>query len=328
MTPKFKIIADSQDVTAKISDRLKRLTVTDEAGQTSDTVEIELDNRDGAIAIPRTGAELEVFLGYEETGLVRMGLFTAGDITVSGPPDTLTIQGHAANMRISLKAPHTKSWDEKTISDIVATIASDHGLTPVVASALGGIALQHIDQTEESDLHFLTRLAAENDAVAKPVESKLLFVPRGEAKSASGKKLPSIALKRTDLSHWSMTAASRGKYKSVKAYWHSLDDAERMPVTVGNGTPCFCLSGSSATADEARAKGQAKYNQLQRGTATLSLATSGNPTIAAECALKVSGVPGLEGDWVVQRVEHSLDDQGYVCQIECETPTGQSKGIV
>ncbi|NDV27705.1 contractile injection system protein, VgrG/Pvc8 family [Desulfovibrio sp. JC010] len=328
MTPKFKILADSVDVTAKIADSLKRLVVTDKAGQDSDAVEIELDNRDGAIAIPRTGAELEVFMGYAETGLTRMGLFTAGDITVSGPPDTLTIQAHAANMRISLKAPKTKSWDQKTISDIVKTIAADHDLTPVVAPALGGIALQHIDQTEESDLHFLTRVAADHDAVAKPVESKLLFVPRGEAKSVSGKKLPSIALKRTDLERWDMIAASRGKYKSVKAYWHSLDDAERMTVKVGSGKPCFCLGGSSATPAEARAKAQAKFNELQRGTATLSLTTGGNPTIAAECALAVSGVPGLEGDWTIQRVEHSLDDNGYICQIECETPTGQSKGLV
>jgi len=328
MTPKFRVLADSLDVTAKIADRLKRLVVSDEAGHNSDAVEIELDNRDGAIAIPRTGAELEVFMGYSETGLTRMGLFTAGDISLSGPPDTLTIQGHAANMRISLKAPKTKSWDKKSLSDIVRTIAADHSLTAVVAPVLGGITLQHIDQTEESDLHFLTRLAADHDAVAKPVESKLLFVPRGEVKSASGKNLPSIALKRTDLERWDMTAASRGKYKSVKAYWHSLDDAERMTVKVGSGKPCFCLGGSSATPAEARAKAQAKFNELQRGTATLSLTAGGNPTIAAECALSVSGIPGLEGDWTIQRVEHSLDDQGYICQIECETPTGQSKGLV
>ncbi|WP_319778459.1 contractile injection system protein, VgrG/Pvc8 family [Maridesulfovibrio sp.] len=328
MTPKFKILADSVEITAKIADRLIRFTVTDEAGQDSDTVEIQLDNRDGAIAIPRTGAELEVYMGYAETGLSRMGLFTAGDITLSGPPDTLTIQAHAANMRISLKAPKTKSWDQKSISDIVSAIAADHSLIPVVASVLGGIVLQHIDQTEESDLHFLTRLAADHDAVAKPIESRLLFVPRGEAKSASGKKLPSISLKRTDLERWDMTATSRGKYQSVKAYWHSLDDAERMPVTVGSDSPCFCLGGSSATPAQARAKAQAKFNELQRGTATLSLTTGGNPTIAAECALTVSGVFGLEGAWVVQRVEHSLDAQGYICQIECETPTGQSKGIV
>ena len=125
-----------------------------------------------------------------------------------------------------------------------------------------------------------------------------------------------------------MTATSRGKYKSVKAFWHSLDDAERMPVTMGSGKPCFCLPGTRATPAEARAKAQAKFNELQRGTATLSLTIGGSPNIAAECVLTVSGVAGLEGDWVVQRVEHTLDDQGYITQIECETPTGQSKGIV
>lgn len=328
MTPEFKILADSKDITRKIADRLLSLSVTDESGQNSDVVEIKLDNRDGAIAMPHSGAELEVYLGYEEIGLTRMGVFIAGDITLSGPPDTMSIKGHAANMCKSLKAPKTKSWDQKTISEIVSTIAAGHGLIPVVAPVLAGIVLQHIDQTEESDLNFLTRLAVDNDAVAKPVESRLLFVPRGEAKSSSGKKLPLIHLDRVDLERWDMTAVSRGKYRSVKSYWYSLDDAERMSVIIGSGEPCFCMGGSSPTLSEARSKAQAKFNELQRGTATLSLSTGGDPTIAAECALTISGVSGLEGSWIVQRVEHSLDDQGYSCHIDCETPTGKSKGVV
>ncbi|GEM_PF-6713005 len=125
-----------------------------------------------------------------------------------------------------------------------------------------------------------------------------------------------------------MTAASRGKYQSVKAYWHSLDDAERMPVTVGSGDPCFCIGGTSATLEQARAKAQSKYDQLQRGTASLSLTTGGNPKIAAECALTVSGIKGLIGDWAVKRVEHRLSSDGYICEIEAETPTGKPKGLV
>ncbi|OEU69128.1 MAG: hypothetical protein BA863_17500 [Desulfovibrio sp. S3730MH75] len=328
MNPIFKVIADSADITAKISDRFLRLSVTDEAGYTSDAVEIELDNRDGAIAMPRTGAELEVFMGFKETSLSRMGLFVVGDVSLSGPPDTMTISGHAANMRISLKAPKTRSWDEKSVQDIVSTIAGEHGLTSAVAPVLSGITLTHIDQTEESDLHFLTRIAKDHDAVAKPVESHLLFVPRGQTKSISGKSLPTISLKRTDLINWNMTAASRGKYQSVKAYWHSLDDAERMPVTIGNGKPCFVVSGSSPTVTQAKAMAQAKYDQLQRGTAKLSLTTEGNPQIVAECALTVSGVNGLAGDWTVKTVEHELSDSGYQCRIECESPTGKPKGIV
>ncbi len=328
MRPIYKVKADSVDITAKISDRLLCLTVSDEAGYTSDTVQIKLDNRDGAISMPRTGAELEVYMGFKEIGLSKMGLFVADDVSISGPPDSMTINGHAANMRLSLKAPKNRSWHKKTIQTIVSTIAGEHGLSPVVSPELGAILLGHIDQTEESDLHFLTRVAIDHDAVAKPIENRFLFVPRGQAKSASGKKLPAITLKRADLINWTMTAASRGKYQSVKAYWHSLDDAERMPLIVGNGKPCYTISGSYPTPEQAKKTAQARFDQLQRGTAKLALTTNGNPQIAAECALTVSGINGLEGDWTVKSVEHELSADGYQCRIDCETPTGRPKGIV
>jgi phage protein D len=50
MTPDFRIHADSQDITERIQDRLLSLRVTDEAGIKSDTVELNLDDRDGLVS--------------------------------------------------------------------------------------------------------------------------------------------------------------------------------------------------------------------------------------------------------------------------------------
>jgi len=74
LTPAFKVMAESQDITRKIGDRLLSLTVTDNAGIQSDTVEIRLDDKHHELILPRTGAELEVSLGYKESGVERMGL--------------------------------------------------------------------------------------------------------------------------------------------------------------------------------------------------------------------------------------------------------------
>ena len=89
MQPDFKILADKQDITATIRDRLLSLRVTDEAGTKSDTVEIQLDDRDSKISWPRHGAELEVLLGYRSEGLVRMGHYVVDEIEHSGPPSAL-----------------------------------------------------------------------------------------------------------------------------------------------------------------------------------------------------------------------------------------------
>ena len=92
MTPDFRILADSQDITDRIRDRLLSLRVTDEAGIKSDTVEIKLDDRDALIAWPEHGAELEVLLGYQKSGLTRMGLYVVDEVEHGGPPNALTIR--------------------------------------------------------------------------------------------------------------------------------------------------------------------------------------------------------------------------------------------
>ena len=111
MTPAYRILADGKEITALIRDRLLSLKIEDNAGTQSDTLTLMLDDRDPAITIPRTGARLEVYLGYQETSLQRMGSYTVDEVTLSGSPNTLTIRAKAADMRKSLKACKRRSWD-------------------------------------------------------------------------------------------------------------------------------------------------------------------------------------------------------------------------
>jgi len=75
MTPDFNLWVEGQMITGLIRNRLVSIRVTDEVGITSDTVEICLDDRDSLLELPRTGAKLQVSIGYQETGLVSMGVY-------------------------------------------------------------------------------------------------------------------------------------------------------------------------------------------------------------------------------------------------------------
>ena len=176
MTPAYRVLADDNDITTAIRHRLLSLRVTDEAGYQSDAVEIQLDDRSNKIALLRKGVKLDVALGYEEIGLAAMGLFAVDEIELNGPPDAFTIRAKAADMRGSLKQHKTRSWDQTTIGSLVAAIAAEHGLESRVGETLASVAIEHIDQTEESDLNLLTRLSKQYDAVAKPAGGSLLFV--------------------------------------------------------------------------------------------------------------------------------------------------------
>ena len=321
MTPDFKILADSQDVTATIRDRLLSLSVTDAAGMHSDTVEIHLDDRAPYISLPRTGAELLVSLGYLETGLAKMGMYVVDEVGISGPPDSLIIRAKAANMRKSFKAPKSRSFGGLTIDTLVAIIASEHGYTEKVAESLADVTIDHLDQSEESDLHLLTRLAKDHGAVSKPAGGLLLFVPKGEAKSASGIKLESVSCRCSDLSRWSVTIAERDKYAAVEARWRDLQAAKDEVITVGAGEPVFVIRHSYPDAATATTAAKAKLEAFERGAATISGSMPGDNKLMAESTLTMTdGRPGLSGDWLLKQVTHVIDTGGYRCDFEGETP--------
>ena len=325
MRPVFRIVIDGrQDVTDRIRDRLLSLRVADEAGRLSDSAELRLDDRDGVLALPRRGAGMEISLGYEDRREAVAGTYVVDEVELSGPPQTLAVRAKAADMRSSLKAQKTRSWDDVSLGELVSSIAADHGLEARVGSALRTVRISHLDQTEESDLHLLTRLARDHDAVAKPAGGVLLFVPRGEAASATGRQMPVVDVRPEDCRRWSVTIADREAYRSVRAHWHEPESGERRTETAGDGAPAWTLRRTWASASEAREAARAKLSALKRGTVRLSLALSpGNPVVAAEAELRLRGFrDGADGSWTCSRVVHRLDRGGYATSVEAALKEG------
>lgn len=324
MRPVFRIVIDGrQDVTDRVRDRLLSLRVTDETGLRSDAVELRLDDRGSALALPRRGAEMEVSLGWEGRRERVEGAYVVDEVELSGPPRTLAVRAKAADMHSSLKAQKTRSWDDVSLGGLVSSVAADHGLEARVGSALRGVRIPHLDQTEESDLHLLTRLAQDHDAVAKPAGGLLLFVPRGEAASATGRPMPVVDVRPGDCRRWSATIADREAYRSVLAHWHEPESGDRRTATAGSGEPAWTLRRTWASASEAREAARAKLSELKRGTVRLSLDIGpGNPAVKAEAELRLRGFrAGVDGRWVCSRVIHALDAGGYVTRAEAELPS-------
>ena len=261
MRPDWRILIDDQDRTGAFRDRLLSLTITDESGYHADTVSVRLDDRDGRIVLPRPGVEMAVQLGYEETERAQMGRYRVDEVEVSGPPDTLLVRGKSVDMFASLKQHKSRSWSG-TLGNIVRVIAAEHDLEARVSSRLASVQILHMDQTEESDLHFLTRLGQQYDAVAKPAGRYLLLVARGEAMTATGRSMTSKTLHRSQTSRHRFTMPNRSRYRSVIAYFHEPKSGTKSRVRVGSGTPSYTLRNPYPTANEARAAAAARLREL------------------------------------------------------------------
>ena len=321
MTPDFQILANSKDITAKLRDRLLSLCIIDEAGTRADRLALQLDDRDSAIAWPAQGAEIEVALGYKHSGITHMGLYIVDEVEHTAPPDTLTIRAKATNMSAAIKAPTSKSWHETTVGDLVKTIAAQHQLTAKISNTLASIAIPHLDQTEQSNLHLLTRLARSYGAITKPMGQYLVFVPRGEAKTATQKHLPIITINPSDIIQHRCLQTERSRYQAVCAHWHDVATAETQAIFVGKDKPVYVLRHTYATKEEAQHAAKAKLAALQRGTATLSLTLLGNPKLQAEGKINVLGLrKPIAGEWLIEQAKHQLSSQGFITILKAVPP--------
>ena len=130
------------------------MSLTVESGTIDYVVEVHVDYSDENTDVPN---ELNIALGYKETGVVPMGIYTVNEVTIQSPPKTLLIKAHATNLRLSLKEKVSKEWHQITLGNLVKKIAEKHGYGCRVAEEFENVLIPHINQIEESDISLLTK---------------------------------------------------------------------------------------------------------------------------------------------------------------------------
>lgn len=328
LTPDFMLMLDSKDITGNISNRLMSLTMTDNRGFEADQLDIELDDADGLVELPLRGAVLTLYLGWKGFALMGKGSFTVDEVEHHGAPDTVTIRARSADFRGTLNSRREESWHDKTLGEIVAAIATRNKLVSSVIPELAGIKIPHIDQSQESDAKFLTRLAERNGGEVSVKAGKLLFLKAGRGVTASGKPIPQVTITRGDGDRHQFSIADRGAYTGVTAKWlhtkdpkpkkvkikrkpkeqhlRALQHPKAKPVTkkkavktpearegeymVGEDDNVFALTTIFSTKAQAMRAAQAKWDKLQRGVAEFSIRlATGRADLYPETPVRVSG---------------------------------------
>lgn len=323
MKPSVRLEVDGAAPGGALSSRLISLNVTDAAGWSADALEAKFDDRPPRISPPETGARLRPFFGFEDAPLTPLGVFTVDALSAKADPAALSIHASAADMTTGLKEPRTRAWENVALGDVIASIAGAHGLTPAVASSFASRRFDHLSQTGESDLHFLTRLALDMGAISKPGGGFLIFAPRGEGRAATGAPLARLTLARDRIADWRWRSEGRSGYKSVAASWLDHGGGEVRQVQAGGGAPVLTLRRPFANRDAALAAAHAKLRDLNRKSGVLEVwLTAGDPRLSAEARVIFKGLsPAVDGEWSLSKVIHRYElDSGYVTEFEAERP--------
>ena len=319
----YKVIVNGVNLAEVLHTRLLRMTITDNRGIEADTVEIELIDHDGRLGIPPKGAVIEVWIGWSSEGLVYKGKYTIKEREYGGTPDIITLRGASADLKSTFKKKKERSFDKKTIADIIGSIATEHSLKSLIHETLGEIMLAHIDQNE-SDANLITRIADEHDAIATVKNGYLMFMPKGDGKTATGQDLPEFFITRDkgDSHHWSDTDGA-DEVSGVTVYYYDNDKAKRQKVTIGmsdeNTRELRNIQRDKQTAEHVA---QAEYNRIKSKSATMSYNLAyGKPDLIPEMQMQFIGLKDIIDDivWIGNKVTHTLSaDSGFTTSIDLE----------
>jgi phage protein D len=351
-SPAYSVSVGGTNITNLVNQRLISLTLTDNRGFEADTLDLVLDDSDGLLELPRKGAKVRVAIGWADTGTVDKGEFVVDELEHSGAPDQLSIRARSADLREGLTTKRDQSWHATTVGDLIQTIAGRNDLQASISAALASIAVEHLDQTNESDVNLLTRLAEWHGAIATVKDGRLLFILSGAGQTASGKPLPAVTIDRNEGDRHRFAVADREAYTAVRAFYFNVREAPRsrlgvqvndkaaktireQSATTTPDTPDPSVSDTGntktlrhtyASKDNALRAAHAEWARLQRGVATFSLTLAeGRPELMPEMPASVTGFKGQIDAiaWTLTKVMHSITDSGYTTQVELEVRTNE-----
>lgn len=357
LTPQAELTIDGRRFGTQAMSRIISISLTDKRGFEADELTIELDDHDGTIAIPKTGSKITLKLGYQETGLVEKGEYLVSEFTASGSPDILSITARAADLAEALAEQVEKSWHKQTLYQIIETIAKKHKYEYIISKDYQNQKIEHIDQTNESDASFMSRLAEQYDAIATVKNGKLLFIPAGESQTASGQPILPTTITRASGDSHSFTYSSSNSYQAVRAYYTDKKTGQKKEVIVNKdnaypnkkttqqtktvkgktfkakkkendnqkvnteGQKIKTLRHLYATESGAWSGARGAFKKIQRGVAEFSITLAvGRPDLYPETPAVVKGFkPEIDAEaWLITEVSHKIDSGGYTASIQFE----------
>lgn len=317
MFPKVIVDIDGVPVSGLFFARLVSLTVTDREGIQSDTLEMVFNDAKPHFASPRRGAVANVKIFSGGIGGAFVGSYVIDRVENACLPYTIKVSGHSADLRSEMKTNRSEHWDNKSVKDIVSEKAKRYGLDPKVSDAVSGHVYRWIGQQDESDLHFLERLAKRHGALFTIKNGNLLWLERGAGKTAKGNAIPSSIIVATSvvLGSCRVSEADVDQFGKIKAYYQDRAGAKRQEVVV-EGNPDaegeHVLRDPFSSKEEATAAAKSFAKEMLQGSVTTACTIVGRPSLMAGQPVIYKGVHPNADDrpFILGMVKHSFSKSG------------------
>lgn len=319
----FSVTVGGNDITGVLNPFLISLSVTDKAGSSSDTAEIELDDRLNQIMFPQVGAKIEIALGWAPAPPTTIFRGTVDDVNWSlsrggGQTITVSAKGVDTTDKGKAKQPQQKHFDNKKLPDLLKEAGKDAGITDVkVHPDLQSVTIPYEAMSDESFIAFGERVARSVGATFKVSQDRAVVVPRNSGQSATGKELPTIvAAKGVNLHTAKISPVlGRSRYKKTKVRYYDQKEAKykeiEVETAIEGGTTTHTQKSTEADEDGAKRKAKSDAKDSEREAGSGSVTIEGNIEAQPEGTCQIAGTrPGVDGTYKIEEVKHSYKRGG------------------
>jgi len=318
---KFKLLYNSVDITNDITKYSTSISYTDNDEGESDQVEVSLEDVDALWRnnwYPVKGDKLSLSIGFnDDDTLVSCGTFEIDEITISGPPDVVTIKAIAAGIKKAIRTKNSKSFENQTLKQIANYIATKNKLTLV--GNIANIQFERVTQHREKDLGFLRRISMEYGYLFSVRDNKLIFTSVFDIEA--GKVV--LEIDRSEIRSYSLKDKTADTYKAANVKYHNPGDnsvKKASVTTLSNKDNVTYKQISTEDTIEIRSKAENPAQAELKATAALhkhnstqqegTINIEGNPVFVAGNNILLTGFGIMSGKYYVKKSTHKIDKSG------------------
>lgn len=301
---------------------------TDFAEGNSDEISISISDQKTDFLngfFPETGKNLDVYIDYyhwfkpETKETYHCGNFTIDDITIKAGPRELTIKGVSQPANSEFKDTlRTKTWKESTLRTIAAEYMQTYNMTGTLYFHGEDPFIKEVNQEEESDLSFLSKICEKYGFCLKIYKLALVIF-----KKSVYEERPPVKTYKGDSEWepgWTWNRTLSGTYTGAKISYTNPNKPKRrkkgeeplpdMEVFVGTEGRVLYLNETVETEAEAIEIAKARVNQENEKIETLSFTSMFDPNLVASSNIEVVNLPHVEGRYFITQIQVSMSASG------------------
>lgn len=329
-----QVLFDGTDITKDIRPYLKSLTYTDSEEDESDSLQIQLQDRNGiwleswlekavqATAAAKLSLCATITPEHWENGggALPTGRFELDSVEAGGPPSAITIKGSSLAYGSSVRqTKKTKAWGNCSLSSIAEEIAKSAGLTCMYEADYNP-KYERKEQTKKSDIAFLSGLCHDAGISLKCTDGKLVLFDQ----SAYEAMPPVMTIARGGGKYESYslsTGSAETQYGTCRVSYADPATGKCIKATAtaggddGDSEQCLSITARVSSVGEAKALAEKQLRLHNKFNRTASFTLPGNTALVAGVTVMLEGFGGWSGKYMVKQAVHTVSG-GYTTKLE------------